>query len=778
MEARKENRENQQTGQMRTSSAILLLFIFVMLQACSNTRFLTEDQVLYTGRKDITIISPKKVENTKSAKNTIKSVSSYKVNNALFNKRVLPPIGLWVHNYIRVKENRKFRKWLRKTLASSPVLISDVNPELRAKKIENELFDKGYFQNRAWASVDTSARNPKKAKVSYFVELTPPYKYNLIKFDSIAEPVDSLISQEFFKDKIKSRDQFDLNVLKNARNDLSRKIQDNGFFYFIPEFIELRADTSLENNTLNLEIGRKQELPQTVLSVYRINNTLINLTQPSDTTHSTTDTAYFDDITIVSGGDILKPDILLNSVSFSKGDIYSYDAYQYTINRLNSLGIFNFVKISFMQSPDDSLGYLLDVRIDLVMAENINVDFEADMVSKSTGYSGPAVSVGISHGNVFKGAEKLHLTLKGGFEWQWGTKSETQLGAYSYEFGVGSGLTFPKIIIPFKEQNKKNLVLQKTSVNGDLNILNRTAYYKMFSAKTNLNYQWGKKTNITHSFYPLYINSVNVLETTAEFDSVVNDNIYIRKSFEEQFILGPKYDFSFNNTLKIRPNNFIVQAGIGTSGALIDVFASMGKGEDERPYYFMNNIYSQYVKVSTDFRYYRNGFNKSLVFRFYAGIGMPYGNSDALPYVEQFFSGGAYSIRGFTSRTLGPGAYHEVDNGYIDQSGDLKLESNLEFRFGMSKTLKGALFLETGNIWLVNEDPNRPGSKFHLDSFVNQLAVGSGFGLRFDFTFFVLRTDIGLPLRTAYIEDNRNWLFGTDKIFSGALFHLAIGYPF
>jgi outer membrane protein assembly factor BamA len=763
---------------MRKKAYILLFIIILVLQACSNTRFLTDEQVLYTGRKDITIINPGKVKNTKPVKNTVLSVSSHKVNNALFNQRVLPPVGLWVHNYMKMKEKKKFRNWLYKTLSSSPVLISDVNPELRAKKIENELFDKGYFQTIAWATIDTIARNPKKAKVSYFVELTPPYKYNQINIDSVSEPVDSLISKKFFKDKIKIGDQFDLNLLKNARNDLSRKIQDNGFFYFIPEFIELRADTSMEKNMLNLKIGRKKDLPGSVLSVYRINNTLINLSQPSDTSHSTADTAYFDDITIVSGGYILKPDILLNAVSFSKGDKYSYDAYQHTLNRLNSLGIFNFVKISFIQSAEDSLGYLLDVIIDLVMAENINVDFEADMVSKSTGYSGPAVSVGVSHGNAFKGAEKLHLTLKGGFEWQWGTKSETQLGAYSYEFGIGSGLTFPKIIIPFKEQNNKNLVLQKTSINGDLSILNRTAYYKMYSAKTNLNYQWGRKSTIQHSFFPIYINSVNLLETTAEFDSVVNDNIYIRKSFEEQFIFGPKYEFSYNNTLKIRPNNFLVQAGIGTSGALVDVFAGMGKSPEERPYYFLNNIYSQYIKLSTDFRYYRNGFNKSLVFRLYAGIGIPYGNSTALPYVEQFFSGGAYSIRGFTSRTLGPGAYHEVNNGYIDQSGDLKLESNLEFRFGMSKTLKGALFIETGNIWLVNEDPNRPGSKFYPDTFINQLAVGTGFGLRFDFTFFVLRTDIGLPLRTPYIEDNRNWLIGTDKVVSGALFHLAIGYPF
>jgi outer membrane protein assembly factor BamA len=413
------------------------------------------------------------------------------------------------------------------------------------------------------------------------------------------------------------------------------------------------------------------------------------------------------------------------------------------------------------------------------MSDNINLDVEADLATKSSGYIGPLFSTSISNNNTFSGAERLKVGLTGGFEWQWGTKSEDQIGTYSYQFGINTGLTFPRIILPFRQRKSSSMELQRTSVNAEVSLLNRTAYYKMLSAKTNINYEWSKKKNIRHSFYPIYLNSVNLLATTAEFDSVINENIYIRKSFEEQFIFGAKYEFNFNNTLTVKPNNFFFQAGLGTSGNLIDLFAGMGKDPSERPYLFLNNVYSQYFKVTSDFRYYWNGFNKSLVFRLYSGIGFVYGNSTALPYVEQFFSGGAYSIRGFTARYLGPGSYHTDDqSGYIDQSGDLKLESNLEFRFDMSKILKGALFLETGNIWLVNEDVNRPGAKFDINTFYNQLAVGTGFGLRFDFTFFVLRADFGFPLRNPYMTDGTNWLFGNNEILSNGLFHLAIGYPF
>ncbi len=751
----------------------------MVISGCSNTRFLAKDQMLYTGRQDVRIINSHKISKTSSVENYVKSITSHKVNNSLFGRRVLPPIGLWVHNYMKPKEGKKFGRWIYKTLSSNPILISDVNPELRSAKIGNDLFDKGFFHSTAWAAIDTSKRNPKKGRVSYSVDLAPPNFFRKISLDTLSNNIDSLISKDDFMKQIKEGDQFNLEKLKTSRVDLSRRIQEHGYYYFIPEFIELKADTTVGANRLDLTIGRVKDLPASVLSRYSINSISIKNSQGRDTSFSERYTSFYDGINITSTGDILKPGILANSIYFRPGDIYSYNAWQNTTTRLNNLGVFKSVNISYLKNQSDSLANLLDVEMDLVMADNINLAFEADLATKSSGYFGPLLAVTLAHGNTFNGAERLKLGLTGGFEWQWGNKSANQLGNYSYQFGITSGLTFPRIIVPFRRDNNSSKLFQRTNINFDLSILNRTAYYKMFSAKTNLNYQWSSNKNIQHSFSPLYVNSVNVLETTPEFDSVVSENIYIRKSFEEQFIIGPRYDFTFNNTLIVRPNNFYFSAGINTSGNVIDLIAGIGKDPSERPYYFLNNIYSQYVKITTDFRYYRNGFNKSLVFRLYAGIGVPYGNSSALPYVEQFFSGGAYSIRGFVARYLGPGSYHSDDNsGYIDQSGDIKLESNLEFRFDMSKMLKGALFLETGNIWLTNEDENRPGSRFDKNTFYKELAVGTGFGLRFDFTFFVMRADIGLPLRTPYQTDGKNWLTSTNDVMSGALFNLAIGYPF
>jgi outer membrane protein assembly factor BamA len=764
---------------MKPRSAELLLFLEIFIAGCSNTRFLTKEQMLYTGRENVEINYPHNISNTFSVKKYVKSTTFHKVNNSLFGKRVLPPVGLWVHNYIKVNENKKFGKWLYKTFSSNPILITDVNPELRCSKIENDLFDRGYFHTKAWSVIDTNKRNPKKGRISYFVELASPYFYDKVTIDTISDYIDSLMIKDEFMKQIKSGDQFNLEKLRNSRIDLSRRIQENGYYYFMPAFIDLKADTTVSGNRLDMSIARRKDLPESVISKYRINNITVKNSQGRDTIISEKYSSFYDGIKIISSGDNLKPSVLVNSIYFRKGDTYSVSSYQKTLTRLNNLGVFKSVNISYIKSVTDSLAHLLDVNMDLIMADNINLVFETDLATKSSGYIGPLLSVSISHGNMFKGGERLKLGLTGGFEWQWGTKYNTELGNFSYQYGIESGLTFPRIILPFKIGKNLSKLFQRTNINLDLSILNRSAYYKMSSVKTNLNYQWGSNKNIQQSFSAIYINSVNLLETTPEFDSVVSENIYIRKSFEEQFIVGGKYDFTFNNTMDVKPNNFFFQAGLSTSGNLVDLFARINKNPEERPYYFFGNIYSQYVKFVADFRYYRNEFNKSLVFRLYAGIGAPYGNSVSLPYVEQFFSGGAYSLRGFTARYLGPGSYHSDDNsGYIDQSGDIKLESNLEFRFDMSKMLKGAFFIETGNIWLVNEDENRPGAKFDKNRFYDELAVDTGFGLRFDFNFFIMRIDIGLPIRTPYKTDGKNWITNTNQAVSGAIFNLAIGYPF
>ena len=322
------------------------------------------------------IINSHNLSKTSSVKNYVKSITNHKVNNSLFGRRIWPPIGLWVHNYMKPKEGKKFGKWFYKTFSSYPILISDVNPELRSAKIGNDLFDRGYFHTKAWAVIDTSKRNPKKGRISYFVDLAPPNYYDKVEIDTISDQIDSLIVKDEFMKQIKTGDQFNLEKLKNSRVDLSRRIQEKGYYYFIPEFIDLKADTTVGGNRLDLTVSRRKDLPESVLSKYKINNISIKNSQGRDTSFSEKYTSFYDGINIISTGDILKPNILANSIYFRKGDTYSFNSYQNTTTRLNNLGVFKSVNISYIKNLSDSLSHLLDVKMDLVMADNINLAFE------------------------------------------------------------------------------------------------------------------------------------------------------------------------------------------------------------------------------------------------------------------------------------------------------------------------------------------------------------------------------------------------------------------
>ena len=564
------------------------MFLWLLfLAACSNTRHLTDEEVLYTGREKMEIVSDKSGREILPAEAAVKSITDQKVNNAFFGRRILPPIGLWTYNYWEVDEEKKFGTWLHKRLSAPPVLISDVNPDLRARKIENDLFDMGYFHSKVWATIDTSSRNPKKARIKYTVQLPPPTLYNEIELESFSESLDTLINLEKFSKQVKTGDQFNLDILKSARNDLAREIQEEGYFLFTPEVIELNADTTMGDHLINLSLGRDQDVPPEILATYKIGQINVQISRSSDPGIIKTDTLRTEHLTIYSKGDLLKPDVLGDAVYLIPGNLYSYRAHQNTNIRLNSLGIFRYVRTTFVPSGGDSLSNILDVNIDLDLAENINVELEADMVTKSTGYIGPQLGTGISHGNAFKGAENMNLSLKGGFEWQWGPKEENQLGALSYNYGAAYSITFPKILFFGENKKLKQILKQQTSVNLDLNVMNRTAYYTMASVRTNLAYQWRQNQKIKHIFSPIYINSVNLLATTAAFDSVVDNNIYIRKSFEEQFIFGMKYEFSYDNTVIPKPRNLFFQTSISTSGNLLDLFSGLIKEASARPYTFM-----------------------------------------------------------------------------------------------------------------------------------------------------------------------------------------------
>lgn len=762
---------------------ILMVAAAIAAAGCSNTKFLTGDQMLYTGRKNVFIGDGEKFRDT-HVKQMAASVTSFKPNNSIGGKRLLPPVGLWYYNYRNPDDSTRRPGWFYRTLVKEPVLVSQVNPEARCNKLESDLFGNGYFQARVWSEIDTNGRNPKKAGITYFVKPGNPFRYNDISFSSPADAVDSIIAGYQPKLDIKPDDIFNLETVRSEAKKMTDLVVEDGYYFFNQGHIKYIADTTISPYKIDLRIGKDNENILNGGRKYSIDEITVWIKRDVDSLNPQSELTFLSDrIKIVSTGSRLDPEVITRAVYFRTGDIYSATGHRQTVTHLNSYGIFRFVNVKYVPDPD-SLVSQLDVMIELTPMKDINLDLEANVVTKSTGFSGPGFAATLTHGNLSRAANKLQLRLNGGLEWQVGANSGSTLGTTSYNLGLSASIVFPKLIGPALIIRPGRFNLPKTSVTTGVEFLNKIQYYRMSSISLGYGYQWRRSARVTQSLYPVFVNSIDLLKTTPEFDTLMAENPYIRKSFEEQFIAGMKYDFTFDNNLVRQPHGFYFQAAVGTSGNLIDLIKRISSPDAERPYSIIGNVYSQFIKLSTDIRYYRNLRDHSFVFRLFSGVGYSYSNSVVMPYVEQFYSGGSNSIRAFLARSLGPGSYLPPDGSdsdeddIIDQTGDIKLEGNVEYRVRLSKVLHGALFLEAGNVWLLNEDETRPGAHFSFDTFTKELAVGTGFGFRFDFDFFILRTDFGFPLRTPYINGDSYWVTSTNDFFDGLIFSLAIGYPF
>jgi outer membrane protein insertion porin family len=314
--------------------------------------------------------------------------------------------------------------------------------------------------------------------------------------------------------------------------------------------------------------------------------------------------------------------------------------------------------------------------------------------------------------------------------------------------------------------------------------LSRGGLYRLNSVSANYGYFWNANKFAYHEINPISLNVVNLSQTSPEFDQILDDNPFLKRSFEQNFIAGINYTFNYNKLNdRFRTHGYFLGLGLDFAGNTLHLIDNLsGKGDGK----ILGLEYAQYGKVDLDLRYHLNiDKNQTIATRLYAGVGAPFGNSSSLPYIKQYFSGGPNSVRAFRIRSIGPGTYRPDDfdvNSFFDQSGDIRIEGNIEYRFPIVSLLKGALFMDAGNIWLMNDNEALPGGKF-TSSWWNELAVGSGFGLRVDIEFFVIRFDLATPLRIPYLPEGERWANNFDigsKTWrkQNLIFNFAIGYPF
>ena len=482
----------------------------------------------------------------------------------------------------------------------------------------------------------------------------------------------------------------------------------------------------------------------------------------------------------------VKPKVITRSVYLRKGEEFSRLKYTTTLNRLMSMGYFKLVQISFSENTD-SLPGLLDATILLTPMSKYSFRTELDLVSKSNNYAGPRLNLSVLNRNTFKGAELLNLKLAGTYEAQVGRNTKN---LYTYSYNPQAELTFPSFIVPFKLKESNSIFLPKTHILLSYNFLKKVDYFDMNTLKTAFGYQWRKDIRIDHELNPIDVSYSSVRNKSAKFNELLESNPFLKKSYEEQFIAGGSYTFSYNEQmLQGKKVHTFFQVKAGLAGNALSLASLIGGRtiSSENPATVVGSVYSQFAKLSIESRVFYNLKSRNkLAIRAFAGIGKPYGNASIMPYSEQFFSGGPSSIRAFQINSVGPGNYFQDTNvqGFLQMGGDVKVEMNAEYRFTIYKFFKGALFADAGNVWLHKSNPALIGTPFSFSSFTDQLAVGTGLGLRIDVSFFVLRFDLAVPLRKPWIEENNHWV--TNQIDFGnaawrkdnMVLNVAIGYPF
>ena len=761
---------------------MLLALVFSGLYSCSVSKYIPEGERLYTGAS-IRLQKMDSIGKITETKRELQSLLEPNPNSVFLGMR----LPLYFHYKAQKDKPGFIYKWLNKKFGEEPVYFSDANPPRMEDLILNRLDNRGFFYSKVQYEIDSTAHF---AGIHYKAMVPRPYTLMNYKIEEDSSRIYDAVRKTLSETPINKGDRFDLALLKFERERIDNSLKKQGYYNFNPDFLIFEADTNqYSNRTFDLFLRLKKNVPSKAKIPYTINTITVypNYNITTDTIQQERTT--FNNMIFVQDNNFFKPKRLEPYILFRQGQFYNAEASRLTSNRLTAIGSYKYANIKFREidasTTTDSTG-LLDIDIFLSPLTKRSIRAELQAITKSNGFAGPGISVTYSNRNLFHGGETLNI--RGEFAYEAQLTGGGNNGLNSIIGGLKTELVIPRLV-PFSPSRFKYAVPKtKISLGGDF--LNRSKLYTLSSINSSFGYTWKANKFVYHELNPININFTNVSNTTEEFDEILDQNPFLRSSFEQQFIAGLNYSFTYNELVdddKRRPIFFSTSLDI--AGNTLNLLS----GGSET---FLGQEYAQYAKASFDFRHYlRWGNDQVLVSRIFAGLGIPYGNSNTLPFIKQFFSGGPYSVRAFQIRSLGPGSFSSEDttSSFFDQSGDLKLEANIEYRFPIWSYLKGALFLDAGNVWLTNDielplDEPDESRTFNEELFIqgefgsdwlSELGVGTGFGLRFDIQNFVIRLDVASPIRVPFLPENersRIPFFGGGN--NNLVFNFAIGYPF
>lgn len=737
--------------------------LVMLLAGCSTIKSVPENDALYTGARIKMTRTEVSSKQKKALQSTLEDLSRPKPNSRILGI----PFKLWMYN---LGSKKGLGAWLRRKYGEAPVLLSEVKLGRNAGILDNYLENRGFFQAKVQG--DTTVKG-KKASAEYTVSTGPEYKIKSITFPADSGILGSTIRATQSKTLLVPGAPFNLDLIKGERTRIDIELKEQGFYYFSGEYLLIETDSTVGNYAVDLYIQVKPETPVEARQTYEINNVYIypnyNLSTISPDTNLANAELYRGGYYVIDSSKLFRQRVFEQSMQFLPGDLYSRKDHNTTLSWLINLGSFKFVKNRFEAVLDSTK---LNAFYYLTPLPKKSLRAELTGTSKTNNLVGSQVTLGWRHRNIFRGAEHLSLNLFGSTEVQ---VSGNFGKSNPYRVGGELTLSIPRFVVPFLDIRGRSEFVPRTNLQLGYELLNRQNLYTLNSFHGNLGYTWKESLQKEHQLNPLTFNYVRPLSIAQQYLDSIAKYPSLAKIVEEQFIVGTTYNYSYNELAGSNRRTGIYFNGLLDIAGNIAGLVNGSNWKNGEVGTLFGVKFAQFAKVEVDLRYYKRIDQRSQwVNRLILGFGYPYGNSRQLPFVKQFFAGGNNSLRGFRSRTVGPGRYTPPnrDNPAVlflpDQSGDIKLEFNSEYRPKLFSIVEGALFVDAGNVWLLNEDPLKPGAKFS-SSFLKELAIDAGFGLRLDFTILLLRLDFAFPLKVPYLDKIPN---------NNMVFNLAIGYPF
>ena len=759
-----------------------MLLVALAVYSCSVEKYIPEDEFLYRGA-NLKFIDTVLDKNYKEVKTETEGVLYPQPNSRFLG--MYP--GLYIH-YKAQRENQGIiNKFFNKKIGEEPVYFSDVELSETEELIYNRLENRGFFYSliESNSTIDSSSHT---AKVNYQVTLKKPYVLETYQLEKDSLP--STDSLELVKklekavvdenSVIKKGMRFDLADFKSERERIDESLKQEGYYNFNGNFLIFEADTNTyDNKKFDLFLRLKDNVPDKSKVPYIIDDVDVYPNESIETRDQEKDTVSLDSLDFIQAKEFFKPKRLSPYILLKPGQRYNPILSKYTSRRLSSIGTYKFVNIHYKENDTvvDENGFRhLDAIIELSPLQKRSLRAELQGVTKSNNFAGPGLGLTYTNRNWFKGGEQLNIRGSVAYEKQF--SSGEQSGLSSLQLGLETSVRFPRLLFPIVDVNKRfKYSIPQTEVKLGIDYLNRSQLYSLNSYQTSFGYIWKANRYVTHQLNPININYVRLGNVTEEFNEILNQNQFLRRSFEQQFIAGLTYGFTYNELVdNYRTGALYFNFNFDIAGNTLSLFDQSATDEDGNAVNeFLGLQYAQYAKGDIDIRYHYklNDDGQLLIARLFGGLGYSYGNSESLPFVKQYFAGGPYSVRAFRIRGLGPGSYQPTDessyNAYFDRAGDIRLEANLEYRFPLFNYVNGAIFTDAGNVWLLRENDALPGGKFS-SSFTNELGIGSGVGVRVDIQGFVIRFDLASPLK----RPAKSFEFEYDS----PVLNFAIGYPF